>query len=288
MKHVVTLAVMTLAACGDDGSTTPCGTLLPGDLVVTEVFSDPSGADDGREWFEIYNASDHAAALEGLTITHSRGDGQMRRATTLEEVTLAPGEYLVLGNVAAELRPTWVDVGYGAKLGDFYNSGAGRLALACGGTEIDAATYGNVRAGLSRQLDGGHTPDYTVNDDQAQWCSASKVMANEFSPGNYGTPGAANEDCEIIVPGMCDDGESLRPVMAPGPGDLVITEVMPNPSAVADAMGEWFEVQAMRDIDLNGLSVDRVGDSTAAETIDSRPHRRRGHDRLPRVQLQRR
>jgi mono/diheme cytochrome c family protein len=41
------------------------------------------------------------------------------------------------------------------------------------------------------------------------------------------------------------------------PGDLVITEVMQNPSAVSDSAGEWFEVYnaSGMDIDLNDLEI---------------------------------
>jgi hypothetical protein len=35
----------------------------------------------------------------------------------------------------------------------------------------------------------------------------------------------------------------------------VITEFMPNPNQVGDAQGEWFEVLASTDVDLNGLQL---------------------------------
>ncbi|MEQ1567951.1 MAG: lamin tail domain-containing protein [Myxococcota bacterium] len=41
------------------------------------------------------------------------------------------------------------------------------------------------------------------------------------------------------------------------PGDLVITEIMRNPAAVSDSVGEWFELQNVSggDIDLDGLEI---------------------------------
>ncbi len=268
---IAIFAVFILAiGCGDDGAAgKSCAALLPGDLVITEVFSDPAGPDDGGEWFEVFNASEQPLGLEGLTLLHSRGDGSMRRTTTVGAVTIGPGDYLVFGSVLAELAPAWVDVPYANALGDLYNSGSGRIALQCGTTEIDATTYAGGRSGRSRQLDGGRPPDYTVNDDLAQWCVASQAAPNEFSPGNFGTPGQVNEDCEVIVAGMCDDGVSLRPTIPPMPGDLVITEVMTNPNAVSDSLGEWFEVQATRDVDLNGLMLDRVGDSSTGNVLQA-------------------
>jgi Lamin Tail Domain len=57
---------------------------------------------------------------------------------------------------------------------------------------------------------------------------------------------------------------------APSPGDLVITEIMNNPSAVSDTFGEWFEVynDAPYTIDLLGLNIQHTaGDPNAIHTI---------------------
>lgn len=243
--------------------------LLPGDLVITEVFADYSGTDEGNEWFEIHNTASRPLDLTGLAVVHSRSDGSMGHQVELEPVTIQPGQYLVLGNTPDDLRQPWMDVGYGSKLGDLYNSGGGKLALRCGTNEIDAAIYESVTPGESRQLDGGRPPDYTANDDQTNWCEAAHELTSTFTDNNYGTPGGPNRDCEVIVPGMCDDGTSLRMVDAPGIGDLVITEVMTNPGAVDDNLGEWFEVKVNRDVDLNGLGIERVGDSAAPEVIEA-------------------
>ncbi|MDX2087642.1 MAG: lamin tail domain-containing protein [Kofleriaceae bacterium] len=272
------VALACLGACGDDGGggNGACDdTLLPGDLVITEVFADfgggpgGSGGDQGNEWFEIHNTGSRPLDLTGLAVVHSRSDGSMARQTELAPVTIQPGQYLVLGNSADDLRHPWMDVAYGDKLGDLYNSGSGKLALRCGATEIDAATYDSVTAGESRQLDGGRPPDYTVNDTPGNWCAAAHDLTSTFTANNYGTPGGPNRDCEIIIPGMCDDGTSLRAVDAPGVGDLVITEVMTNPAAVDDTLGEWFEVKVNRDVDLNGLGIERVGDSAAPDVIEA-------------------
>ncbi len=40
-------------------------------------------------------------------------------------------------------------------------------------------------------------------------------------------------------------------------GDLIITEIMNNPSAVGDSEGEWFEIynNGSQDININGLEI---------------------------------
>lgn len=260
-----------VGACGPSGGGSGCkDKILAGDLVITEVFADfqaPSGgtgADAGKEWFEIYNASDHPIDLKGLTLVSSRPDGSKANSHDMTEVTIDVGQYLVLGNTTQDLLPAYVDYGYSADLGDLFNTDGGKLALKCTNTEIDSATYDGVKAGHSRELTSATPPDYTLNDDLANWCQGD---ATEFDTGNFGTPGQDN-DCVPVVLGQCNDGGTMRDVVVPGVGDLVITEVMPQPTG-NDAATEWFELKATKDVDLNGLGVSRVSSTTGAGTVDS-------------------
>lgn len=270
----VAAATTVCAACGPSlPSASGCRvSLVPGDLVITEVFadyrasSDGGGTDTGKEWFEIYNASGAAIELAGLTIAHSRPDGSKRNTHVVTgSARIAPGQYLTLGDAAPDQLPAYVDYGYGDDLGDLYNSDGGKLALACGDREIDSASYGDVVQGHARELTSAGPPDYTRNDDPAQWCQASDT---EFETGNFGTPGAAG-DCLPIASGQCSDRGALRSAIPPGPGDLVITEVMPSPAHVSDATGEWFEALVMTDVDLNGVALDRAGDTAKPDAITS-------------------
>lgn len=263
---------LVASACGPADNEGACkDMLIAGDLVITEVFADyaatggGTGADEGKEWFEIYNATGRPVELEGLTIVHSRPDDSKAKSHVVEDVTIAPGQYFTLGNAAQDLRPAYVDYGYGAALGDLFNSDGGKLALKCGDTEIDAARYDSVKSGRSRQLTAAQPPDYTLNDDLANWCEAK---ATEFEPANFGTPGQQN-DCAPVVIGQCNDGGTMRAAVAPEVGQLVITELMPSPNAVDDNVGEWFEARATADFDLNGVGLDRAGDSMAPNVIES-------------------
>ena len=269
--------VVGLAACGPGGDDEPgecAAMLIAGDLVITEVFADAdapsggSGVDDGREWFEIYNNADRPLDLRGLTITHSRPDGSQAKTHVVQTVTIPSAGYLVLGNTAPDLVPGWVDYGYGADLGDMYNSDGGKITLSCTDTEIDSAVYEMVETGHSREFDGGGLPDYTANDVLANWCESTPEGASEFDPANFGTPGSPNEDCAVIIAGQCTDNGTSRDAVPPMPGDLIVTEVMPSPSG-DDDLQEWFEVLVMRDVDLNGVGLDRAGDTTGPRTIDS-------------------
>jgi hypothetical protein len=222
MRGLGAASLLLLVACGPDGG--PRGqckdSLLVGDLVLTEVFADfkaptgGSGVDDGKEWFEIYNASDRPVELEGLRIDHGRPDGADIDSHIMTAVTIAPGQYFTLGNATADLLPPYIDYGYAADLGDFFNSDSGRLALNCGETEIDSATYEAIKEGKSRQLTAATFPDYTLNDDINSWCEAAGA---EFEDANFGTPGAES-DCTPVILGVCNDNGTSRPVVAPMPG----------------------------------------------------------------------
>ena len=274
MRAVLALAgALALTACAPTASAAGgCKTrLLPGDLVITEVFADEkatpggTGTDTGKEWFEIYNASGHAIELEGLTITHSRPDGGKPNTHVVLQGSIAAGQYFTLGNASQETLPPYVDYGYGADLGDLYNTDGGKLALSCDASEIDSAVYQDVKEGHARELTSAQAPEYRLNDSAASWCQANDT---EFEAGNFGTPGAVS-DCQPIVTGQCSEAGALRDTVTPAPGDLVITEVMPSPSVVSDATGEWFEAKVMHDVDLNGVGLDRRGDAARPDVITS-------------------
>jgi hypothetical protein len=265
--------LMILAACGPGGgSGGQCEDILPGDLVITEFFADydaptgGSGADAGKEWFEIFNASDAPIDLEDLTITLSRPDGTSDHTHTMGTLTIDAGDYAVLGNVTPELVAGHLDYGYGADLGDMFNTDGGKLTIGCGDTEIDVAQYDEVTPGRSSGFDGGIAPDFTANDDLLAWCEPPVEPAYQYEDSNYGTPGQTNVDCMSVTPGTCNDGGTPRATVTPVAGDVVITEVHPNPSG-DDDLQEWFEIYAVNAVDLNGVQVARSTGSP--DTIDS-------------------
>ncbi|MBA3502087.1 MAG: lamin tail domain-containing protein [Deltaproteobacteria bacterium] len=263
-----------MAACGPSDEEGGCkDTLVAGDLIITEVFADyaaasgGTGTDEGKEWFEIYNASDRPVDLEGVTITHGRPEGGTTapKKHAMGPITIAPGTYLTLGNSTRDLLPAYVDYGYSNALGEFFNSNGGKLDLSCGSTVIDSAVYEAVKSGRSRQFTAAMPPDYTQNDNLANWCEASDT---EFEASNFGTPGQDN-DCRPSVAGQCADAQGSRPTVPPEAGQLVITEVMPSPGAVSDTVGEWFEAKALASFDLNGLALDRTTDTANPRVIES-------------------
>src|SRR4030095_10216906 len=66
------------------------------------------------------------------------------------------------------------------------------------------------------------------------------------------------------APGMCLDGNDPRALDAPAIGDLVITEILPDPNG-PDTGKEWFEVYAANAVDLKDLEI-----GTAFPTVAKR------------------
>jgi hypothetical protein len=242
--------------------------MLPGDLVVTEVMADSASADEGKEWIEVYNDTDNPLELDGVVLTSSRIGGDKAKSHTISKATVAPGQYYVLGNSADDLLPPYVDYGYGSDLGELYNTGGGEISLKCGKTVVDDASYDGVKSGHTRELTAASAPDYTLNDDLANWCQGDMT---EYDTGNFGTPGSDN-DCQPTVIGQCTEGGAMRATVPPMIGDLVITELLSNPKTIGDDKGEWFEALAKSSFDLNGIGLDRAGDTNMAPKVVDDPN----------------
>jgi hypothetical protein len=246
-------ASLALPACGGDGggSGGECsGTILAGDLVITEVMANPAGMDTGQEWFEIYNATSAPIDLGGLTLEYHKTDDSESGTHVMQELVVEPGDYVVVGGMAADLKPDYVDYGFGNDLGSFLNGGA-VLALKCGGEVIDEATYPDAESddGVAFGLDGNVAPNSVANDTIDNFCPATV----EFAPEMFGSPGESNEPCNLVVPGMCSQAGSMRETVPPAAGDIVISELLADAYA-SDTGKEWFEIYVAREVDLNGLT----------------------------------
>ena len=244
----------------------------PGDLVITEVMANPRGDDTLGEWVEVLATT--PVDLNGVTVgTDSAGTKVEGGAC----VPLAAGEHAVL----ARRMEAMVNGGLPSPVAtfgvDLRNSG-GMVMVRAGDVLIDGAAYGPAEEGVATQV-SVPLADVKRNDAPDAWCRATDAYGTR---GNLGTPGQVNRVCrggggsDGGVPhggqvdagapdgGPMDAGTAVngcidrstgkaRAPRVPEGGSLVLTEYMADPSAVADAMGEWVEVLALRDVDLNGV-----------------------------------
>ena len=247
-------------------------------LFVTEVLADPTTDDSENEYIELYNPGDDVARLNGCAIEIQKGEGAPKSHIIDADppVEVGPQDYLLIGpESAAPVAYNWTT------LGDLPNSSAAgavtiRLTNPATGEVVDSFTYlagadglDDPARGRSFQLcrDTGFNCD--GNDAAANW-SVADVGAADAE--NRGTPGLANRPCVELtcLATECDGTTGAeRRIVAPAAGDLVITEVYPNPPQTPEGAFEWFEIHnsSGREIDLNGVEVWRRDNSQEPDYI---------------------
>lgn len=254
------------STCRDDGVVRAVVAPAAGDLVITEIMAKPKHLSATvAQWLEVTAHADRD--LNGVRISRANVIAIEPSVIADEEcLHLAVGEYAVF---ARSDDP--------AQNGNLATSGVFAFSLnpddspdvqLVYGTEvIDRVTWSTSTSGASLQLDPD-TTDAIANDEPATFCDATTVY--EPTGGNMGTPGGANVSCPRHVgDDECVDGTSVRPIVKPLPGQLVITEFLANAhGSGSDAMQEWFEVAntGAAPFDLNGLAV-----SSATARTEIRP-----------------
>jgi len=143
-----------------------------------------------------------------------------------------------------------------------------QLALALGQTAERAGPITAHLEGYAKELglDPTKLMDAIANDNESNFCDGTTT----YGPGGMGTPGAMNARCTMLPPpGSCDDGGTIRAIVKPAAGQLVITEIMPNPKV--EPGQEWFEIAntGLTTFDLNGLGLDRANDTRAPDVVAS-------------------
>lgn len=98
-------------------------------------------------------------------------------------------------------------------------------------------------------------------DDHDEDCATCAADCGECPPGCgdgilQTDLGEQCDDGNLEGGDGCDEGCDVEPVAALA-GAIIITEIMPNPDAAGDAVGEWFEIYNTtdEDVDLNAWSL---------------------------------
>lgn len=228
-----------VAICETPGGATP---QFSGEILINEILVDEfTGL---REWFELTNPGSEPLDLRGCTLGDAPADGSTDANlhvldADLGETAVEPGGVLLLSKTDTDITPdgtTVADYPYGA-LG-FNNSALQLLWLECpregGGDAIeidsliyDWGNYGSDFEGRSLARSGDGSGFCLAGDDDVYYTATTDDPPETFVA--RGTPGAANPDCPV-------------PEAAPGPGDLVFTEVMVRSSAGVGHNEEWFEM----------------------------------------------
>lgn len=215
--------------------------ITKGDLVISEIMHDPIEIPDWRgEWIEIYNAHTKSINLNGLSV-ESGGSSEIG-FTINSELIIEPDGYVVLANTENSVingGNTEVDFQY--KYTSFKLLGAASILLSYNGTVLDTVSYDKSFPLIAGRSLMNRSLNATNNDSVDDWCYSFSI----YGTNNAGTPGAKND--------RCLGGDALST------GDLVITEIMSDPNAVADWRGEWFEIQNSSNAMINLKNLTIIG-----------------------------
>jgi len=182
-----------------------------GDLVVTEIMVNPEEVDDtAGEYIEIYNTAAEAILLDGFTLSDDGADTHVINSGGLAEVL--PGAYLVLGINASNINNGGVSVDYQYANFELDNA-PDEVVLSFLTVDVDVVEYD---WGMNFPMPGGQSMSLdlamfnaTDNDDGANWCGATTPL---FEWGDFGTPGADNDDCDCWYSDLDQDGFGTDPV----------------------------------------------------------------------------
>lgn len=177
----------------DAGVVAPGSKPVQGEVLLTEVMYDPSGAEPKAEWIEVHNTAASARTLSGLTLV----DGANRTHVIGANVTLAAGAYAVLARdrntaIAQKVPAAVILYEYATGLADgagvqLSNGASGGLQLKDGGAIIAQAAYGGWFASASGASVQLKVMTYASGTQASGWCVSTTSWA---AGSDKGTPGA--------------------------------------------------------------------------------------------------
>ncbi len=201
-------------------------------LIVSEVMSNPTGDDGGREWIEIYNETNTDIDLSSMAVSIKGGTAVV--ATSPQGgLILPPNGYAIIGSlVSVSSGQTKFLQDYATYSGILFKSSISLVNT--GATSIDIKLQGSIVASI---------PSYTA---------AKEGSTLSFIQGSYvtGSPTPGSENAAAQVGGSGSSGTSTTtenqitlPQMSPPSPDIIL--YMPSEKVVVAGADTYFDVAGM-------------------------------------------
>ena len=222
-----------------------------GEVIVTEILYDPEQEipETSGEWFELTNLAAGDRWLDGCEVSDAGGG-----KTTISGLLIPAGGSLVFARSMTNNGGLTVDHTFSFGL----NNDKDTITLACGGVTVDMVSYdeaGGFPNAVAHSLSLDPSAyDATANDDPTNWCLAQDVYYTGVTPpvgDHFGTPGAANPVCPVIVDTTVDWCRLQWP--------LVIAELEGTEVTVYGRVYEAGITDASAGVDSSALLMAQVG-----------------------------
>lgn len=190
------------------------------EVIVTELLSDPDGSDDGREWIELKNVSDHAVSLKGWQLDDEEGGSAPYK---FETETIAPESFLLLMNSVTKIT--------------LNNTHDAVRLINPNGIVTDQTTYAKTVTGKSYARDAKNAwsiADHPTPNEENEVPQTGNIQTSTLD-GGTNTANATQSDAST----QNNSSKTVSETSLGTPAE--ISEMLPNPAGT-DTGKEWIEI----------------------------------------------
>ncbi len=184
---------------------TSASPIATNEIIINEFLPDPEGSDDGNEWIELKNTSDHSVSLLGWQIDDEEGGGS--KPYSLGDITIGGESFLLLKNDKTNIT--------------LNNSADAVRLINPSGVEYEKIPYAKI----------------APNESWARTTSHQWKLTKTLTPGeeNVMSDVIIDQASQIVPP---DPNATITPATDP---TVIISEILPNPTGT-DNGNEWIEI----------------------------------------------